>query len=595
MRPAGDWQLFRRLAAMARPYWLHLTGLFALSLLSAPLALLAPLPLKLAVDSVIGTHPLPGALTALFPSAAPGSAITLAIVAVMLVVVAGLTHLQELGTSVLRTWTGDRLTLGFRAQLFRHLQRLSLSFHDRRGSSDSLYRVLSDAPALQYVAIDGIIPFVTAAITLITVSWVMLRIDLVLALVALSVGPVIGLISRRYRRRLRHQSRAVKEAESSAQAVVQEVLQAVRVVKAFGQEDREEERFRQRASAGVSARIRLTLFEGRYALYSGMATALCTAVVLYVGVTHVRAGTLTMGGLLLVMGYLGQLYAPIKTIGRKAASLATHLTSAERAFAVLDETPDVPERSRPVRLERARGAIRFEGVSFAYGDGKPVLSDVSFEVAAGARIGITGATGAGKTTLVNLLTRFYDPTSGRIELDGVDLRDYRLADLRNQFAIVLQEPVLFSTSIGENIAYGRAEAGFEAVEAAAKAARIHDFITSLPDGYDTVVGERGMRLSGGERQRVSLARAFLKDAPILILDEPTSSVDVATEAGILESMRALMQGRTTFMIAHRLNTLDALDARIEIVGGTLRRSESAELPDNRWPKAVATASQESGR
>lgn len=567
--PMSDWAIFARLAVMTRAYWPQLSGLLALSLLSAPLALLTPLPLKIAVDSVINDEPLPSLLARLIPAATPGSQATLVVVAVMLVAVSVLSQAQELGAAVLRTWTGDRLTLGFRAQLFRHLQRLSLSFHDRRGSSDSLYRVLSDAPAIQHVAIDGIIPFITAATTLVTMSWVMLRIDWVLALVGLSVAPLIMLISRTYRRRLRKQSRAVKEAESSAQAVVQEVLQSVRVVKAFGQEDREEARFRRVAGESVRARIHLTLFEGRYGLYSGLVTVLCTAAVLYVGVRHVNEGVLTMGSLLLVMGYLGQLYSPIRTIGRKAASLATHLTSAERAFAVLDETPDVPEKPHAVGVARARGAVSFENVSFSYDGSSPVLTGVSFDVPAGARVGIVGATGAGKTTLVNLLTRFYDPSTGGIQLDGIDLREYRVADLRNQFAIVLQEPVLFSTSIGENIAYGRPDATGDDIVAAAKAARIHELITSLPDGYETVVGERGMRLSGGERQRVSLARAFLKDAPILILDEPTSSVDVVTEAGIIESMRLLMKGRTTFMIAHRLNTLESLDLRLEIANGRL--------------------------
>jgi ATP-binding cassette subfamily B protein len=266
------------------------------------------------------------------------------------------------------------------------------------------------------------------------------------------------------------------------------------------------------------------------------------------------------------MGYLSQLYDPLKTISKRVASLQSHLAGAERVFALLDREPDVVERPDALPLARARGAVRFEDVSFGY-DETAVLHHVALDVPAGTRVGIIGRTGAGKTSLMRLLTRFYDPVDGRIVLDGVDLRDYRLADLRSQFSIVLQEAVLFSTSIGDNIAYARPDASEAEIVAAARAARVHDFIDGLPDGYDTLVGERGMRLSGGERQRIALARAFLKDAPILIMDEPTSSVDVKTEAGILEAMERLMQGRTTFLIAHRLGTLRHCDLLVKIEGG----------------------------
>jgi ATP-binding cassette, subfamily B, bacterial len=299
-------------------------------------------------------------------------------------------------------------------------------------------------------------------------------------------------------------------------------------------------------------------------------TAIGMGTVLYIGVHDIKAGTLTLGNLLLVMGYLGQLYSPMRTLGRKMASMQGYLVGAERAFALLDEVPDVVERPNAKPLTHTTGAMAFENVSFAYdGDQLPVLHDISFAVPAGACIGVVGTTGAGKTTLVNLLTRFYDPSRGRILLDGVDLRDYRLADLRNQFAIVLQEPVLFSSSIAENIAYARPDATGGEIVAAARAANAHEFISRLPDGYDTAVGERGMRLSGGERQRISIARAFLKDAPILILDEPTSSVDIKTEAAILEALDRLARGRTTFVITHRPSALKQCDIIVRMEQGRL--------------------------
>jgi ATP-binding cassette subfamily B protein len=565
-----DFGLYRRLLKLAQPYWLHILGFFLLSLLSSPFGLLGPLPLKIAVDSVIGSHPLPGFLGALSPgSVTPSKTTVLALAVALLVGLAVLTHLQSLGTTLLRAYIGEKLLLEFRAQLFHHAQRLSTSYHDKKGTADSVYRIQYDTEAVQYVAIDGLIPCATSGFTLVAMLYVTMRIDWRLASVALAVAPVLFHWSNTYRPRLRRQSREVKRLESSAMSVVQEVLSVVRVVKAFGREDYEQDRYLRRSTEGVRAKMSLALVEGTYGLLVGLTTALGTAAVLWIGVQHVQTGLLTVGDLLLVIAYLGQLYEPLKTIGRKAAGLQRQLASAERAFSVLDESSDVANRPDARPLARASGAVSFRSVYFAYEEGQPVLHDISFEIPVGARVGIAGRTGAGKTTLINLLTRFYDPTSGQVLLDGADLRDYQLADLRNQFALVLQEPVLFSTSIAENIAYARPGASQQEIEKAAQLANAHDFIAALPDGYQTLAGERGMLLSGGERQRISLARAFLKDAPILLLDEPTSSVDMKTEAAIMEAMERLMSSRTTFIIAHRLSTLDNCDVRLELDLGRL--------------------------
>ena len=593
MASYSDVTLYRRLLRQARLYWPHIGGIFLLSLLSSPLALLTPLPLKIAVDSVVGSHPLPGFLAALLPAAAIGSDFAiLAVAAGLLVAITLLSQLQELASSLLRTYTGELLVLDFRTQLFRHIQRLSLTYADTKGTSDSTYRIQYDAPAIQYIAIDGVIPFIAAGFTIAGMIAVTARIDWQLALVALAIAPVLFLVTQVYRRRLRQRSREVKKLESSALAIVQEVLAALRVVKAFGQEDREQERFFRRSSEGVQARLRLTLIEGGFGLLVGLISAIGTSAVLWIGIRHVQSGALTLGELLLVMSYLSQLYEPLKTMSKKAASLQSHLAGAERAFALLDEAPDVVERPKARPLAHAAGAVAFRNVSFAYEQERPILHDLSFEIPAGASVGIAGTTGAGKTTLVSLLTRFYDPTAGQILLDGVDLRDYKLADLRSQFAIVLQEPVLFSTSIAENIAYARPGASEREIAAAAQAAGAHDFIAGLPQGYATLVGERGMRLSGGERQRIALARAFLKDAPILILDEPTSSVDMKTEAEIMTAMKQLMRGRTTFMIAHRLSTLDLCDVRVDIEHGRIMSISDHTIsvpPKPKRAKAAARA------
>jgi len=553
----------------ARPYTCNLCALFLLSLLGTPLALLAPLPLKIAVDNVINSLPLPRFLDPLLPAAVKGSGAGLLAVAVGLVLaVALLNQLRDFGTSLLTAYTSEKILRGFRSRLFRHVQHLSLSYHDSRGTADSIYRIQYDATSLSSIVVEGLVAFVSSAITLITMIYVTARINWKFAAVGLAISPFILLASRSYRRRLRSQSRKVKKIESSALSVVQEVLAAVRVVRAFGQEEREHGRFIEKSNEGMQARIQQTYLEGGYGLVVALLTAAGMASVLYIGVHDIQAGELTLGSLLLVMGYLGQLYSPIRTIGKKTATIQSHLVGAERAFALLDERPDVIERPDARPLAHASGAMAFRHVTFAYEkDGAPVLQDISFEVQPGECVGIVGATGAGKTTLMNLLTRFYDPSEGEILLDGVDLRDYRLADLRNQFAIVLQEPLLFSTSLAENIAYARPGADGSEIVAAAEAANTHDFIARLPEGYETLVGERGMRLSGGERQRISLARAFLKNAPILILDEPTSSVDMKTEAAILAAMERLARGRTTFIITHRPSALKHCDVIVRIEQG----------------------------
>src|SRR6266478_1214394 len=493
--------LYRRLLRQARPYWLHLAGLFGIGLLASPLALLDPVPLKIVFDSVLGSHPLPAYVRAVLPSAVLGSAGALLVAIGLLLGVAALTQLQALANRFMQAYVGERLVLGLRTQLVQHAQRLSLSYHDSKGSADSLYRIQQDAAVIDKIMVEGIVPFVAAAVTLAMMIVVTLRLDWQLALVALGVSPPLFMLSRLYRPRMRRQSRQVKKLESSALAVVQETLGALRVVKAFGQESRETDRFVHRSTEGVAARIQ------------------------------------------------------------------SYLASAERAFALLDEQPEVPERPNARPIGRARGAVAFRHVSFAYGPDRPVLYDVSCDIARGTRLGIVGATGAGKTTLISLLTRFYDPTEGQILLDDVDLRAYKLADLRRQFAVVLQEPVLFSLSIADNIAYAAPGASRDQIVAAAQAANAHEFIARLPRGYDTQVGERGAQLSGGQRQRIALARAFLKDSPVLILDEPTSSVDAKTEAAIVDALERLKQGRTVIVISHRPSTLAGCSALLTIDGG----------------------------
>lgn len=565
-----DLMLAGRLFHWARPYWRHLGALFLLSLLASPLALLVPLPLKIAVDSGLGSKPLPHLVRLFLPNSfkfTPFSALVLAVG--ILAGVTILSQVQSLVVSLLRTYTGEKLLLDFRSEVFRQMQKLSLAYHDVKGTAESLYNVQYDALAVQTILVEHVIPFLNSALTLVGMLYVTMKIDWQLALVALLISPPLFLISRFYRRGLRRGSREAKALERLAMGVVQEVLGALRVVKAFGREEEERHRFIRRSVAGMRARLKLALAEGEFNTFVALTTAAGTATVLFVGIRQVQSGAITLGELLFMMGYVAQLYEPLKTMGKKSASLQSQLAGVERAFALLDEVPEVEEKINSRPLARAKGKIAFENVSFLYGVERPALDRVSFEVEPGMCAGIVGPTGAGKTTLVSLMLRFYDPMAGRLLLDGVDMRDYRLRDLRSQFALVAQEPLLFSSTVAENIAYARAEANLTEIEAAAKAANAHEFISRLPEGYETLVGERGMCLSGGERQRISLARAFLKDAPILILDEPTSSIDVRTEDAILEALERLIRGRTTFIITHRPSALKHCDVVLRIEHGRM--------------------------
>jgi ATP-binding cassette subfamily B protein len=527
-------------------------------------------PVKVAVDNVLGSEPLPAIIASLSPDAMQQSSTgMLALVGGLVILIGTLTYLRGLAAWVLNTYTAEMLVLTLRARLFQHVQRLSLAYHDRVGISDSLYRIQYDAAGAQQLAIGMTLSLVTSLVTVVAMLAITAWIQWLLALIALAVCPILLLLIQASRKRLRSRWHKVKQLESGAMSVVQEVLGSLRLVQAFGRENHEYDRFRGRSMRAVRGNLEVAWIEGTFELLIGITIALGTAAVLIAGVAFIQQGAISLGDFLVVMAYIAMLYGPLENISHSIAQMQGVLASAERLFTVLDRRTVNTDRSDARPLGRARGDVRFDSVGFAYDDRHHVLHDISFAAPSGTRVGLFGTTGAGKTSILSLLIRFYEPTSGRILLDGVDLRGYRLADLRNQFAIVLQEPVLFSASIAENIAYGRPEATKDEIVAAAKAAHAHEFITGLPDGYGTEVGERGVLLSGGERQRIALARAFLKDAPILILDEPTSSVDTATEAKILDAMERLMAGRTTFMISHRLHGLEGFDLLLHLEQGRI--------------------------
>jgi ATP-binding cassette, subfamily B, bacterial len=571
----------------ARPCWPHLAGIIFLTFLSTPFALLLPLPLKFVVDNVIGHQPLPDVVRHWVPSSwtstAPGM---LMIACGCLLALGALMQVQILLNWMLQTYTGERIVHDFRARLFWQVQRLRLEFHDRKGSSDTAYRIQHDAPAIQQVTIQGMVPFVTSLFSFAGMAYVTSRMDWQLAVIAFVISPALMLLSRAASRQVHASWHKVKELDSSAMSVLTEVLGAVRLVKAFGREREEDSRFVTRSESRMQGQLKLATLQAGYYCATAMLISIGTAAALWIGARHVEEGLLTLGELLIVMSYMAQLYEPLRTMTNKVSEMQSSLVSVERAFALLDETPE--QLSAPLQsTTRVRGEVEFQNVSFLYSNGRKVLDDVSFRIAPGSKVGILGPTGSGKSTLVSLMTRFYECSQGRILLDGVDVRDFKLEELRKQYGIVPQEPVLFSTTVAENICYAHPDVERDAVIAAAQAANAHDFILRLPNGYETTVGDRGSRLSGGERQRIAIARAFLKDAPILILDEPTSAVDLRTESAVMNATQKLLVGRTTFMIAHRLTTLENCDlllrfdqGRLEIVRddvkGYLRRLAVAE-------------------
>jgi ATP-binding cassette subfamily B protein len=566
----SGFHLIKRIFVHSRPYWPHIIFLFLLSLLATPIALLKPYALKLLIDSGFGSQPVSGFIRNIFPAQFQFTFTSIILITtVMVILIAVIENLYNGINWVMGTYAGEKLVLNFRTLLFNHIQRLSLAYHDRKGASDSLYRIQWDTMCIRSFLLGQLTPLISSFITLISMIIVMFMINWHFAIITICVIPPLILLTRLSTKRLKKDWYKVKDAESVAMSVINEVLSSLRVVKAFGQEENEGERFLDRSNNAVQGQMKMARVGATFSFIVGMFIACGTALFLYLGATYVHSGKMTLGELTLVIAYLAQVFGPLQNIIKNLNELQSSLASIDRVFSVLDEEKEVKESPHAIHLVRSNGGFKFEQVSFSYNPEHPTIQNISFDISPGDKVGIMGSTGAGKSTLVSLLMRFYDPSTGKIYIDGEDIRDFKLADYRRQFSMVLQEPVLFSTTIGENIRYGRPDATEKEIIDAAIAANAHQFITKSKDGYNTLVGERGMQLSGGERQRIALARAFIKNAPVLILDEPTSSLDVGTEALIMDALERLMAGRTTFIITHRLDTIDACNLILHLEHGKI--------------------------
>ncbi|HEU4703714.1 MAG TPA: ABC transporter ATP-binding protein [Conexibacter sp.] len=565
---------FRRVVPYIRPYKRLAVTSLVLMVASAGMALLAPWPLALLLDTVLGNEPLPsllGWMDGLSTYELLGIAVGAGLV------FTALEHGLAVVDEYVNTKLDQSMVLDLRSEMYRHAQRLSMAYHDSKQMGKLMFQINTQASAVGAVTV-AIPPLLGSLLTLVGMFVVVLQIQPTLALLALTVVPFVYCSAGFYTRYIEPRVYHVRRLEGDSLAIVHEAMAMLRVIVAFGRERHEYDRFRRQGEEAVDARVHLTVRQTTFTLVVTMITAIGTALVLGFGAHHVLERDMTVGELVVVMGYIASIYKPLEQISSTFSTLQQAFISLRSAFDLLDTEPDIRERPDALPLERTRGRVAFEDVCFSYAGRRGTLQDVSFEVAPGQCVAIVGPTGAGKSTLLSLLMRFYDPQRGRVLVDGVDVRDLRLEDLRRQVSVVLQEPLLFGATIRENVRYGRLEASDEEVEAAARAANAHDFVCALPKGYDTKLGERGALLSGGERQRISVARAFLKDAPFLILDEPTSSIDSKTEAVILEALSRLIAGRTTFVVAHRLSTVRDADLILAVEGGrVVEQGTHAEL------------------
>lgn len=583
---------------MKRAWWLRLMRhaarqksslafILGLMLFSIAVEALKPWPMKLLIDHILPRRPLPSG--ALWLAALPGGDTTGGNIAW----IAGSTVLLFTASQTLRViqdfliaGTGSRLTYSLGAELFDHLQHLSLRYHGRQRTGDLMRRVTADSSCVQALVMSVFLPCLTSVVSLFTMFLIMWRIDHVLSMIAVLVALPLFLLTKWLAKPMEERTYRQHEVEGKMMALAEQNLSALPIIQAFGRERREDRRFRQLSRRTVQAYLQALFIQLQFKIGVGAVTAVGTAVVILIGGLHVLRGELSIGSLIVFLSYLASLYVPVEGLAYVSSGFASAAGGARRVLEILDADDYISDRpgARPLAEHPASGVpeqttprhVRLEDVTFGYEPGRPVLQSINLEAKPGETVAIVGPTGAGKSSVVSLIPRFFDPWEGRVTFDGSDVRDIPLANLREQVSIVLQEPFLLPLTVAENVAYGRPSASREEIEAAVRAANAHDFVERLPQGYDTIVGERGATFSGGERQRLSIARALLKNAPVLILDEPTSALDVETEQLLLQALERLIEGRTTFIIAHRLSTIRRADRIVVLDAGRVVESGSHE-------------------
>lgn len=561
-----------------RPYWrLALLALLAM-IVQTGMDLLVPWPLKFVFDSVLGTHRLPAPLSMLLRDPSSGAGLTrLSLLNVMVAAMLIIALVDALFTFIgglLTASIGQRTVFQLRVEIFDHIQRLSIAFHKQTRVGDLAARLTSDIQSIQDLVSSGLSSLITNSLSIAGVLVVVALIDWRFALLMMGATPLLLFVAGSYRARIRQASRQLRKAEGQVGATAQEKISAIQVVQAFANEDSEAWQFAQQTRQSLNAGLEVSRLQSELSPLVDLVGVIALAAITWLGAREVITGRITLGYLLLFTTYLRSILSPARQLAKLSSQFSKADASAERIQELLDIQPDVRDLPGARPAPRLRGSVAFEGVVFGYNRDAPVLRDIWMRVESGMTVALVGPTGSGKSTLVGMIPRFHDPQSGRVLLDGIDVRRFTLRSLRDQISLVLQEPVLFNGTIRDNIAYGRSDASDVDVLRAAKAANVHEFAMRLSDGYGTVLGERGGTLSGGQRQRISIARAIVREAPILLLDEPTSGLDAESEALVMEALQRLMQGRTTFVIAHRLSTIEHADLIVVLEHGQVREADT---------------------
>ena len=553
---------------LLRPYSKWLIIVLVAMLIETAMSLAAPWPLKVVIDNVVGTHPLPEWLHWVHDlpggTTKEGLALWAGISLVLIALVGGIAaYIDNYFTESVGQWVANDL----RKRVYHHLERLSLSYYDTHQTGTMLSTITADVGTIQDFASSATLTILVDMLTIVGVLCVMLWLDWDFALVAVAVTPFLLWFVSRFKKAVKKATHEVRNNQSDLVAVVQQGLESMRAVKAFGRQDLEEERLDEVSMRTVTSSLKARSVKSLLSPTVGLVVSLCTAYVLWRGGMLILSGAMTVGSLTVFLAYLSKFFKPVQDLAKMANTIAQTSVALDRIRSILDTDTIIPERADAHTPETVRGEIDLENVAFAYNADATVLRDVNLSIKAGQRVGVVGPTGGGKSTVMSLIPRFYDPTGGRVLIDGVDVRDYSLRGLRQQIGFVLQETVLFRGTIRDNIAYGKPGATEEEIIEAARLANADEFIQRMPHGYDTMVGERGSTLSGGQRQRIGIARAVVRNSPILMLDEPTAALDTESEKLVIEALERLMKGRTVITIAHRLSTIRDSDKIVVLKGG----------------------------
>lgn len=558
---------------LLRPYWKTLIIVIITMVVSTAMALAAPWPLKIVLDSVFGSHPLPSWLESIKSALVGDQSYAVLYLAVgMVIVIAVLNALSSYFNSYFTESVGQWIGHDLRRAVYTHLQRLSLSYYDKHEAGNLISTITDDIEAVEDFASSTMINIAVDILTMIGMLAVMFYLDWDFTLIAIAVTPLLMLFLYRFRHVVKQASREVRKKESEIVNVVEEGITSIRVVQAFARGEYEEKRLEEKSLESVQAAMKARKVKSLLSPFVTIIVAIGTAAVLWYGAHLVLTNKMTAGSLVVFLQYLTQLFKPIQDLAKMTSSIAQAAVGLERIKGVLDADDLIPELPGAKVVTAIKGRIDFEHVAFGYEADHLILKDINFTIPAGSMVGFVGATGGGKSTIISLIPRFYDPVKGTVKIDGEDIRNYSLKSLREQISFVLQDTQLFHATIWENIAYGKPNATREQIVEAAKLANADDFIQKMPKGYDTLVGERGMTLSGGQRQRMGIARALIRNAPMLILDEPTSGLDAESEKLVLEALERLMKDRTTIVIAHRLVTIRDANLILVLKDGVIAES-----------------------